>query len=183
MVFVNKSLEEMLVEIQEPEIEEYHYVVPDKERRKFYKATVGKNTYLDFGNYAFTHDILQRIVHGYQKRVGHLAQTFALILENAFTRGNQADMRLPVSVKTYKGKIGHVISIMDSGDGFDYKTAIEKVNNKRHNAQGKGKGLRMMRDSEFQIAYAGSGSIVNVLYITPYKPEFQHVVTLHRPKQ
>lgn len=55
------------------------------------------------------------------------ARLIGLALENAFYHGNQNNPDLPVYFNVFEGENGLVLSIKDSGNGFDYRKVTEKA--------------------------------------------------------
>jgi len=170
MVFVEKSLQKMLKEIELTSITRKDTLIP-AENPSTYKFYKGK---LDGIKEEYAHDLLEKIIPGYDRSAWHdgfdesdmylYTASILLALENAFFRGNKGKVNLPVSLKVYSGYKGHVISITDSGDGFDYKTKIEKMRfGDKGYAEGAGEGLRILEKVKFEVSYGKKGRRVNIM--------------------
>ena len=85
-----------------------------------------------------------------------------LQFENALTWGNKRDQYLPITFQIYIGNEGCVLSIEDSGDGFDYKTYFQQGGVRAENT---GRGGNIMRhcSSDMSIWPEGKGNIVNTM--------------------
>ena len=98
----------------------------------------------------------------------YIADAIELALENAFSRGNCLDTHLPVSVKVFSGRKGHVIRIRDSGMGFNYRKKIKQMRSKEYGyAKNFGQGLLALDEPGFEASYENRGSTLNIMIPNP----------------
>lgn len=86
---------------------------------------------------------------------------------NKIAHGNRFNPDLPVTIEAYIGKCkGIVISISDSGEGFNIEEIISKM--QREN-QGRGMHVLQALEKEIEWSYDNNGAQVNIMLL--YKPE------------
>jgi hypothetical protein len=87
-------------------------------------------------------------------------------LSNAFSHGHNKDPELPIFVRIMKGEKGLLISIQDSGRGFNVKEVYNKYRTKKQYYSTAGNGLRLMAESPiFGIFHDFTGRAFNMLYL------------------
>ncbi|MFA5888295.1 MAG: hypothetical protein WC852_06320 [Candidatus Nanoarchaeia archaeon] len=150
MAFVNKNLEDMLREIEVRTTLRCDTIIPamDPKCPKEWAPPAEYDSYptqsevdtcdkdettlFIINNYSYSQDLFDLI----QKRRREKAHIYhqnnkvnplSLALENAFYHGNQNNPDLPVWLMAFEGDKGVVVSIKDSGNGFDFKKTIEKA--------------------------------------------------------
>lgn len=86
------------------------------------------------------------------------------LLENAFWHGNENNPDLPVILQVQEGEKGHVLTIGDQGQGFDYGTTINKAKAGEKYFKNLGAGIREVNRWKWDIVYSPPGNVVHVLY-------------------
>lgn len=87
-------------------------------------------------------------------------------LSNSYCHGNRRDPDLPIYVNVFKGDKGLLIKIEDSGDGFNYEEALNKLEQGGTYYKLSGNGLRRMAGSEnFAVFYGKRGKPFYLLYL------------------
>lgn len=148
MAFVDKTLEEMLREIQVRHTLRYDIIISSRDpkcpkewappanyeyvptpmdvRNEKDATTVYITNYLGFDTELFE---TIRARRGEIERICSAPHIHPIgyTLENAFYHGNQNNPDLPVYFMAFEGDKGIVVSIKDSGEGFDYNKTIEKA--------------------------------------------------------
>jgi len=84
--------------------------------------------------------------------------------ENAFLRGNKADLKRPIIVRVYDGVVGRVIQIENQGDGFDYVAAVQNFR-AGGKSTGSGKGFKVLDDAPVLAGYQGKGNVINIVVL------------------
>ena len=81
---------------------------------------------------------------------------------NAVGHGNRFDPNKPFELRLYKGKNGMLMSIHDSGEGFDVDEVLEKGLKENGNL-----GMIIIKelDNSIEWSYVDGGSTVNVLML------------------
>lgn len=104
-------------------------------------------------------------------------------LSNAFSHGHNKDPLLPIFVRVMKGEKGLVLSIEDSGKGFNVKEVYKKYRNNKQYYYTAGNGLRLMAESSiFGIFYDSTGCIFNMLYLFKENFDFVSQEIIIKPK-
>ena len=153
MVFVEKSLVDMVTEIEFRRMAREDILIPNERPDVFVPDSEDSN---------------QTIVsEEYIKSLGEFAaRNFYALWElyiNAQHRGNKSNPDLPIITKVFEGSRGTVMRIEDCGEGFDYKDFIVKMRLGVRFFEGEGKGLRYSDRSKDLVSYEGDGNIVNVM--------------------
>jgi len=79
-------------------------------------------------------------------------------------RGNEMQIDLSISVKVFSGKLGHIIRILDSENGFDYKTKIKQMRSGDLSyRQRNGLGLKYLDRIGFNASYEDRGRVINII--------------------
>lgn len=86
------------------------------------------------------------------------------LFENAFWHGNNNNPDLPVVLRIYEGDKGHVLTIKDSGNGFDYKKKLQMLKSGEVYFQFQGAGLKSVDEYKWEVAYSPAGNEAHVLY-------------------
>ncbi|GEM_PF-4007756 len=173
MTFTEKSLEQMFEEIQEPQCILFDYWCPQEHPKRHQIRTENETLhYLDISKLYLT-EIINRIPQTVGVIPDNLMYTvLTQAFENALTRGNQTELSQYLSLKLFTGKEGCVFRIRDSGNGFLYRAFIELMHkNDRSYHQGFGTGLIVMDFPQYEVAYEGNGSIINILFKRGYCQE------------
>lgn len=136
---VDKSIDEMLREIEFKEIGEYRIIQGND--------PVGQLFYVNDA-ICNSHPFLNQ----------HYLLTEELIA-NAILRGNNKDPFVVASAKVLLGEKGWVLRIRDSGKGFNVDSVL-----KNGEYQYGGQGLKMLKEREgIQFNYEDNGSTLNVM--------------------
>ena len=155
MVFVNRTLGEMLDKIKFTHLGLYEIVIPEK-NGQFEGGYTRPNSKL-------YHEIRQAV----KERTGRSLDGFLNeSIANAMGRGNQNTTYLPVSFKLFFGEKGIVFRMRDSGEGFDYTSKIRQLRSGEKYFQNSGAGLAMLEKSPFEASYEGNGNILNICIST-----------------
>lgn len=122
------------------------------------------------------HAALSRIIGVVNERkrphIPYGAYIISVALENAFYHGNQNNPELAVNVNVFEGQRGLVISIEDSGQGFDHKSITDlfkglhytRIRPQERYFLRKGNGFQAYHIAGQKIAFEKDGRIVNILY-------------------
>jgi hypothetical protein len=187
MTFVDKSLDEMLEEIEFVEVGIYDIIIPKTRvhidldsplaiTTKYRKALV-EHTYKYISNLVtksvnkskkedpYCENIPEEHLISFAVATTLVGLTFAI--ENAYTRGNNYpryeertnEGYLPFTVKSFCGDKGIVFRVRDSGIGFDYKKAIARIPQRNDRLH----GMKLLKDAIAEVSYEGDGSIVNIM--------------------
>ncbi len=142
---VNKSIDEMLQEIEFREFGEYQTIQGnDPEGQIFYVNDTICDAHRFLDNYYLLTDEL---------------------IANAVLRGNKKDSFVMASAKVLLGEKGWILRIRDSGNGFD----VDRVLKNREYQYG-GQGLSKLKAIEgIQFNYENNGSTLNIMGF--YKPK------------
>ena len=88
-------------------------------------------------------------------------------LSNAYCHGHRRNPTLGIDLRVVVGKFGILVSIVDSGDGFDHREIARNVTRKKNYYHNSGRGLyRMLTEECFQVFYTQQGRAFNLLHIT-----------------
>lgn len=178
MVFVDKSLDQMLDEVKFEKFGAYWFITPEDRRE------------IDVDSNCIVTESFGEELH---KHINDPASIYTIFcaIENAYMRGNKynndpnegsrTNGYLPLTVKTFVGKRGMVVRIRDSGNGFSFKSKIKAL---RKEATGKdtffdgsehcvyettgegGDGMKEMDQGWPQCTYEGDGSVVNIMILS-----------------
>jgi hypothetical protein len=157
MVFIKKSLTEMLEEIEFRGLGSFDYIVPNENKQ----INPGNGLIITEEYYHQLQEDLKNYVS-----VKRLPMSLVFAIENAYMRGNNCsdnlrkinNGHLPIGIKSFYGKEGMVIRIRDSGKGFNFVNEIEKCN-----FRGEIHGMAMMDACLSEVSYEGNGSVVNIM--------------------
>jgi hypothetical protein len=153
MTFLDKSLENMMNEIEFTKWIYFDYHAPEK----YWSVVDG--TYLT----RWAKEILEIVpsqIYEKENKDDETEMFIALALENSLLRGHKNDLSQPISVKVFEGEKGYVVRIRDGGKGFPFKQYIKEKN---QHIEGNGQGLSTGRIIEHEVSYEGDGSIVNIM--------------------
>ncbi len=158
MPVVEKSLEELLEEIEFEESARYDYIVPQEVPRRVLFTFI---SYLqELSSFLYRYKV--EIENGTGYGDGHCP--LFLALDNAFYRGNLEVEIYPITVKVFTGRMGLVIRIRDCGGGFDFKAVQEDFLQKKRYYQGSGAGFRAYNNNVASVSFEGNGSVINLMY-------------------
>ena len=156
MVFVKKSLESMLNEIESTGIMKNDILIPAKNPDLFMEVKL----YADKTSIKIPTDIY---ITSLNNLTGLGIIELVEIFSNAYERGNLKNDKLPIEVKVFDGLKGNVLRVKDSGKGFDYVDVIKKKRNGQKYFQRHGYGIGFLDDNKsYSVAYEGKGNIINV---------------------
>jgi hypothetical protein len=92
--------------------------------------------------------------HGIQEAIG-------LAWENALWHG-----KFPVEYNFYKGEKGILISVEDSGEGFDFKKVQKKFeSHKKYWHRWRGYGFKCYNEPDFFVSFEKGGRKVNIAHL------------------
>ena len=118
MVLLNKSLEEMMVEIECTSCVFFDYWRPVDYPSKHEVRDTSHGRFLNVKE-EYVNRVLENIPEECDIEPDNmLVAALNLALENSLTRGHYCDMYYPLSVKILAGEKGCIIRIRDSGIGF-----------------------------------------------------------------
>lgn len=173
MTLIEKSLDQMLEEIQDGQCIFFDYWKPQESPQRHQTRTENNSlTYLDISKPYLT-EIINKIPQTTGVIPDNLMYTvLTQAFENALTRGNQTELSQYLSLKIFTGKDGCVFRIRDSGNGFPYRAFIELMHqNDRSYRHGFATGLIVMDFPQYEVAYEGNGSIINLMFKRGYCQE------------
>jgi len=153
----------MLDEIKVRELSYFDFWRPI-ERLERHRIRYGQEEYLDILP-SYVNEILTKISPDTGVSPDNLlAVVLVQVFENALTRGNLRNLYLPISLKVFEGPEGVVFRIRDSGAGFDYNAVMDqRRKGDRSYIQGQGCSLGIMCYKQYEVAFEGNGSIVNIM--------------------
>ena len=87
-------------------------------------------------------------------------------LSNAFCHGNHRDAFIPMEIEVYKGDLGVIVRIEDSGEGFNVNELRKKFERGKHYFNLAGNGLRRMISSDkLGVFFNLSGNAFHLLHL------------------
>lgn len=95
----------------------------------------------------------------------HSSGVISEVLANAFCHGNQRNPQLAIEVSIFLGKEWLLLRFKDSGSGFDYKRAVNRMRAGKRYYTVAGNGLRRMQElKDISFFYVNDGSELYLLY-------------------
>jgi len=171
MTFVNKSLDQMMQEINCNQLAYFDFWKPSEFPKRHKERNLYLGKYLDISN-DYVDFLISKIPAESNIHPDNLLKSaIILTFENALTRGNHCDINSAVSLKLFSGNKGSIFRIRDSGNGFPYVDFINKyyLGQKVHN--GNGNGFIVFDFDLIEVAYEGKGNIINIMIKSGYSPE------------
>lgn len=161
MVFVKKSLDSMLEEIEFSCFKRFDYIIPDEKLSWF----ICTKKYLDIQNLDYVKSLMEDLLGEDEKYSRKDRDAICAAIENALTRGNNKQIYLPISIKIFSGKSGGILRLRDCGPGFNFKRKINQMKSRicRY-FKGYGHGLKSLDKSNYEVSYEGNGNIINMMF-------------------
>jgi hypothetical protein len=187
VTFVEKTLDEMLEEIEFIDFGIYDIIIPQSRTHVDIDSPLAiTNKYredLIEHTHQYIPNLIVRDVNKTKKEdpisvhipeadltyfaVGKMLVGLTFAMENAYTRGNNYpryeertnEGYLPFTVKSFCGNKGIVFRVRDSGEGFDYEGAIAMIPQRNDRLH----GMKLLKEAIAEISYEGEGNIVNIM--------------------
>ncbi len=114
--------------------------------------------------------------YGCQQSLEDIKQGFFLfhcpiaeVLINAFLWGNKADIEKNVQVQIFEGDNGRLLQVKDQGDGFDYRSLVNKVYRGEKYWQHAGNGMSKLQENP--VVHAGYDHASTSVFLAVFFPE------------
>lgn len=156
MVLVNKSIDEMLEEI-EFERMTYFEVMPTYYHGRAYDGTC----------FSPTEHVIEPSGIGLSKYDDRcdIEDCVGYALENVWMHANNNQEFPEMSIKGFAGKRGIVIRIRDAGNGFDHAEIQRKYLAKEHYFRNYGVGFRHFNEAGIEVSFENNGTTINIMYM------------------
>ncbi len=162
MTLVNKTLSEMLDEIEYRGLMRYDILIPEENPELFQEVSLVKGAHLQsvqIPNEEYL-DTLCSLMCPDKAIIDDFRLALRETFYNSFEYGNRLDGSLPISVKIFDGVNGAVLRIRDSGDGFDFRERVENTGEKPKYFGNK--GFWNFAKESYSVSFEGDGSILNL---------------------
>ena len=163
MTVVDKPLERMFYDICLNRIYRRDCIIPSKipssQNRipeDLWRFVLDEGGYGDFLEGPFLVDVA--------RRKPNMKFVVGWAIENAFLRGNKNNPDLEVSVRYFLGERGSIVSVIDSGEGFDFKGVQRKYLARDSSyKQRNGAAFIGYNWNDFEVSFENRGSRVNIM--------------------
>jgi hypothetical protein len=161
MVFVDKTLEEMTQEVGCARLAFSKSLTPKDNPDLFKSRHCGYKKYFNAQDTLIVSLLNEMELGEHSEYV--VGSVISLAIENSLTRGHLGDLFLPLTFNVLVGSEGSILRIRDYGLGFNHVEHLELRTRGKRCYDGNGEGIKYFNSASPEIAYEGSGNIMNIM--------------------